>query len=64
MRLLQEPGHRKVDCPKAKDKKKESKTEANLAQVICLKVVLHRQMDQTQTHQYSLSSLLPLLLVI
>ena len=27
-------GHWKVDCPKAKDKKKKSKTEANLVQVI------------------------------
>ena len=32
--LCKELGHWKVDCPKAKGKKKESKTETNLAQVI------------------------------
>jgi len=32
--LCKELGHWKVDCPKAKGKKKESMTEANLAQVV------------------------------
>ena len=32
--FCKELGHWKVDCPKAKGKKKESKTEANLAQVV------------------------------
>ena len=32
MRLVQELGHWKVDCPKAKGKKKELMTEATLAQ--------------------------------
>ena len=32
--LCKEPGHWKVDCPKAKGKKKELMTEANLAQVV------------------------------
>ena len=31
--FCRELGHWKVDCPKAKGKKKESKTEANLAKV-------------------------------
>ena len=43
-------GHWKVDCPKTKDKNKESKTKANLAQVVVLKPVLYRQVDRTQTH--------------
>ena len=32
--LCKEIGHWKIDCPKAKGKKKESKTEANLALVV------------------------------
>jgi len=32
--LCKELGHWKVDCPKVKGKKKESITEANLAQVV------------------------------
>ena len=32
--FCKELGHWKVDCPKAKGKKKESKTEANLARVV------------------------------
>ena len=32
--LCKELAHWKVDCPKAKSKMKESKTEANLAQVV------------------------------
>ena len=34
-----ELGHWKVDCSRIKDKKKESKTEANLAQVINIQTV-------------------------
>ena len=47
--LCKELGHWKVDCLKVKGKKMESKTEANLAQVVI--PVLHRRMDQTQTHR-------------
>jgi len=39
--FCKELGHWKIDCPKAKDKKKESKAEGNLA------LVLHKQVDQT-----------------
>ena len=41
-----ELGHWKVDYPKAKGKKKESITEANLAQVVSTMPVLHRRIDQ------------------
>jgi len=32
--LCKELRHWRIDCPKAKDKKKESKTEVNLTQVV------------------------------
>jgi len=47
--FCKELGHWKIDCPKVKSKK-ESKTKANLAQVVVLKPVLYRQVDRTQTH--------------
>ena len=34
--LCKEPGHWKIDCPKAKGKKKESKTEAYFIQVVSI----------------------------
>ena len=56
--------HCKVDCPRIKDKNKESKTEANLARVINTQLGrLHKKVDQTQTQRYSLSQSLLLLLV-
>ena len=60
--FCKELGHWKIDCPRIKDKKKES-TEANLEQVISTQAGTSRQVDRTQTHQYSRSSLLLLLLV-
>ena len=63
--FCKEIGYWKVDCPRIKDKNKgkESKAEANLAHVISTQVGTHRQVDRTQTHQYSRSPLLLLLLV-
>ena len=59
--FCKEIGCWKVDYLRIKDKNKnESKTEANRYSV--LKPILHRQMDQTQTHRYSLYPLLLLLL--
>ena len=50
--LCKELGHWKVDCPKVKGKKKKLMTEANFAKVVILMPVLHRRMDQIQTHRY------------
>jgi len=61
--FCKELGHWKVDCPKAKGKKKESKTEANLHRWSVFTPVLHRQVDHTQTHRYSFSLSLLLSLV-
>ena len=61
--LCTELRHWKVDCPKVKGKKKELKTEVNLAQVVSTQLVLHRRMDRIQTRRYFLFLLLLLLLV-
>ena len=61
--LCKELGHWKVDCPKVKGKKKELKTKVNFAQVVSTHPSTHRWMGQIQTHWYSLSLLLLLLLV-
>ena len=63
MHLIQGVKHWKVDCPNVKGKKKESKTEANLAQVVSTHANTSQAMDRTQSHQYFLSLLLFLLLV-
>ena len=38
MHFCKKLGHWKINCPKAKGKKNESKTEANLAQVVSAQV--------------------------
>jgi len=60
--FCKEVGHWKVNCPKAKGKK-ESRLRQTSHGWLVLTPVLHRQVDQTRTHQYSLSLLLLLLLV-
>ena len=60
--FYKELGHWKIDCPKAKGKKKELKLSKSrtAGQYSSL---LHRQVDRTQTHRFSLFPLLLLLLV-
>ena len=59
--FCKEIGHWKIDFLKIKDKNKgkESKTEANLTQVISTQAGTSQADDQTQTHRYSNSLLLP-----
>ena len=49
--LCKELGHWKVDCSKSKGKKKESNTEANLAQVVSTHVKTSQADGWTQTHR-------------
>jgi len=59
--FCKELGYMKIDCSGIKDKNKESKTEANLTQVISTHAGTSRQVDWTQTHQYFHSQSLRLL---
>jgi len=61
--FCKELGHWKVNCPKTKGKRRSQRLKKILHGWSVLTPVLHRQVDQTQTHRYSLSLLLLLSLV-
>jgi len=61
--LCKELGHWKLDCPKVKGKRRSQRPRQISHRWSVLAPVLHRRMDRTQTHRYSLSLLLLLLLI-
>ena len=61
--LCKELGYRKVDCPKAKGKKKELMKRQISRRWLVLMPIFHMRRDRNQTHRYFLSLLRLLLLV-